>query len=57
MPQLENKELLEQLLKSTIGVISRRTSDAYANVTIGLAIKELTEVYSFLKYIKIHRSN
>ncbi|RLF37178.1 MAG: hypothetical protein DRM99_01145 [Thermoplasmata archaeon] len=53
MPQLENKELLEQLLKSTIEVIGRRTSEAYANVTIGLAFQELTERYSFLKYVKI----
>lgn len=53
MPQIENKELLGMLLRSTIGVISRRTSEAYANVIIGNAIENLSKKYVFLKYIKI----
>jgi hypothetical protein len=53
MPQIENKELLGLLLRSTIGVISRRTSEAYANVIIGNVIENLSKKYDFLKYIKI----
>ncbi len=50
---IHNKELFGRLLRSTIGVISRRTSDAYANVVIGNAIKNLSNKYVFLNYIKI----
>jgi len=53
MPQIENKALVGQLIKSTIGVISRRTSEAYANLVIGNAIQELSEKYPILKYIEI----
>ena len=53
MPQFENKDIIERLLKSTMGVIGRRTSEAYANVVIGNTIKELTTKYDFLKYINI----
>ena len=53
MPQLENKDILGIILRSTIGVISRRTSEAYANIIISNAIKELEEKYSFLQYIEI----
>jgi len=53
MPQFENKEIIERLLKSTIGVISRRTSEAYANVVISNTIKDLITKYDFLKYINV----
>ena len=53
MPQIENKDLLERLLRSTIAVIGRRISEAYAIVIISSAIKELTEKFSFLNYVKI----
>ena len=53
MPQFENIEIFGRILRSTIGVISRRTSEAYANVIIGNAISELTEKYSFLRFVKI----
>jgi hypothetical protein len=53
MPQIDNKELIGCLLRSSIGVIGRRTSEAYANVVIGNAIKELISKYEFLKYINI----
>ncbi len=53
MPQLENKEILEPILKSTINIISRRTSEAYANVIIGNAVKGLEKKYPFLKYVHI----
>lgn len=51
--QFSNKELFGRLLKSTIGVVSRRTSDAYASVIIGGAIKDLSNEYRFLKYVNI----
>jgi len=53
MPQLENKEILERILRATIGVISRRTSEAYANVIIGNAVRKLENKYPFLKYVHI----
>ena len=53
MPQYDNKELMGLILKSSIGVIGRRTSEAYANVIVSNAIKNLESQYSFLKYIHI----
>lgn len=53
MPQIENKVLLGRLLRSTIGVISRRTSEAYANVVISNAIRDLSEKNLLFKYIEI----
>jgi len=56
MPQIENKDLLGTILRSTIGVISRRTSEAYALVVVGTAIKTLGEKYIFLNYVKIQNT-
>lgn len=53
MPRFENEEILGCILKSTIDVISRRTSEAYANVVIGNAIRELSEKHSFFRYVEI----
>lgn len=53
MPEIENKELFGRLLKSAIGVISRRTSEPYANMVISNAIKKLRIKYLFLNYVKI----
>ena len=53
MPQIENKDILGCILRSTIHVIGRRTSEAYANVFISNTIKELSEKYSFLRLIEI----
>ena len=53
MPRLENKEILGRLLKSTIGVIGRRTSEAYANVIVNNVLKDLAKKHEFLKYIEI----
>lgn len=53
MPQLENKEIFKSLLKSTINVISRRTSDAYANVVISNSVKKLSKKYNFLHFVEI----
>ena len=53
MPQFENIAILGRILRTTIDVISRRTSDAYANVIIGNAIKDLAKKYNFLDYVKI----
>lgn len=56
MPQLDNDEILGRILRSTIGVIGRRTSEAYANVIVGGAIRELSKKYNFLKYVDIQGS-
>jgi len=53
MPQIENKDILGCLLRSTIDVIGRRTSESYANIFISKALKELSEKYNFLRFIEI----
>ena len=53
MPQLENKDILGYILRSTINVIGRRTSESYANIFISKALKELSEKYRFFKFIEI----
>jgi hypothetical protein len=57
MPQYDNKEIMVHLLRSIIGVISRRTSEAYANVIISDTIHNLTERYSFLAYVEVLASH
>jgi hypothetical protein len=56
MPQLDNKQIIECILKSTISVINRRTSDAYANVIIDNSLKKLNKKYNFLNLVKIKKS-
>jgi len=53
MPQIDNKDILGCILKSTLNVIGRRTSESYANVFISKTLRELTEKYSFLQFIEI----
>jgi len=55
MPQIENKEILGRILKSTIGVIGRRTSDAYAKMIIENILKELIGKYNFFSYVNIQK--
>lgn len=56
MPQLENDKILGCILKSIIGVISRRTSETYATFMIGNILKELSEKHSFLRYVEIQKN-
>ena len=49
MPQIANKDILDIILRSTIGVIGRRTSEAYANVIISSAIDELKDQRSSIQ--------
>ena len=56
MPQLNNYDIIGHILKSVIDIISRRTSEGYAIVVTGLAIKDLGEKYSFLRYVEIKSS-
>ena len=53
MPQLENIDILGCILRSTINVIGRRTSESYATVFISKALRELSEKYGFFKFIEI----
>lgn len=53
MREIENRELLGRIIKSTIGVISRRTSEPYANMVIINAIKRLRMRYLFFNHVKI----
>jgi len=56
MPQLDNKEIIECILKSTINVISRRTSDAYAYGVVDNSVKKLTKKYNLLRFVKIKKT-
>jgi len=56
MPQLDNKEIIECILKSTISVISRRTSDAYAYTVIDNSLKKLIKKYNFFHLVKIKQA-
>jgi len=53
MPQIEKKDILGTILKSTIGIIGRRTSEPYANMIIQNILTNLIDKYDFLKYIDI----
>jgi len=55
MPQIQltNKNILGCLIRSVIGVISRRTSDSYAKVLIHGVVNDLSNVYDFFKYVEI----
>jgi len=53
MPQITKKEILGRILKSTIGVIGRRTSEPYANMTVERILEKMSSKYDFLKYIDI----
>ena len=47
MPQIENDKIIGRILRSTIGVISRRTSEGFANIVVGNALKHLSGKYPF----------
>ncbi len=53
MPKIKNSKLIETVLETLIKKIGRRTSEAFAVVTIDSVIKGLYKKYSFLKYINI----
>jgi len=55
MPQLEynNEEIVGRILRSTIGVISRRTTESYASVTIANVVNKLKNKYEILNYVQI----
>lgn len=55
MAQIENVEILGTIIKSTLGVISRRTSEPYANMVIEKVLITLAEKYDFLKKVKIEK--
>ena len=53
MPNLKNSEIVGHILRGLISKIGRRTSEAFAIVTIDTILKELEPTYDFLKYIKV----
>ncbi len=55
MAQIENVEILGTILKSTLGVISRRTSEPYANMILEKVLADLGDKYDFLKKVKIEK--
>ena len=55
MPEIKNTEVLGRILKSTLGVIGRRTSEPYANMIIDSVLKKLAKKYSFLNQVKLEK--
>ena len=55
MPQLEfkNEEIVGRIFRSTIEVISRRTTEAYASVTIASVVNSLKTKYDCLNFVEI----
>jgi hypothetical protein len=53
MTNIKNSKLIETILETLIKKIGRRTSEAFAVVTIATVIKSLVNKYVFLKYINI----
>ena len=53
MENVKNSILLEAVLKALYTVAGRRTSNRFADKTIGSTIKTLEETYDFLKYVRI----
>jgi len=53
MPKLRNTKLIESVLQTLIKKIGRRTSEAFAVVTLDTVLKNLISKYNFLKYITI----
>jgi len=53
MPRYRNNELISRIIRTTIGVIGRRTSESYAVMVIGTVVKRLSEKYDFLKNVEI----
>ena len=55
MVDIKNTEVLGTILKSTLGVISRRTSEPYANMIIDKILNNLSKKYDFLKNVKLEK--
>jgi len=53
---LNNKELVECILKSTLNVVGRRTSDAYADFVINNSLKKLAKKYDLFKFVEIKKT-
>ena len=49
----ETSDVIRQSLKSIIDVIGRRSSEDYAIVMVGRAVKELQDKYDFLRFVEI----
>jgi len=50
---MDNIEILGRIIRSTIGVIGRRTSESYATLIVRTLLKNLETKYSFLEHIDI----
>ena len=57
MEKLKNSVLLKSVITSIYNVASRRTSEKYADETIGSTIKTLEGKYNFLRYVDINKDN
>jgi hypothetical protein len=57
MEKLRNSVLLKAVLTSIYNVASRRTSEKFADETIGSTIKTLERKYNFLRYVDINKGN
>jgi hypothetical protein len=53
MPEMNNSEIIEHIIRSTIDVMSRRTSEGYAIVVVKSALEKLGGKFDFLKCVEI----
>ena len=51
--QFSNSEIIGYILRSTIGVIGRRTSETYATMAIRTIVTNLSSKYTFFNYVEI----
>ncbi len=53
MPRYKNDELIGRIIRTTVSVIGRRTSESYAVMVIGTVVRRLSDKYDFLKNVEI----
>jgi len=57
MEKLKNSVLLKAVITSIYNVASRRTSEKFADETVGSTIKTLERKYNFLRYVDINKDS
>ena len=53
MQQLENKYIVEHIVRAAIDVISRRTSEGYGLIVINSIVVRMSDKYNLFKFVKI----
>ena len=53
MPEIENSEVVEHILKTLIDISSRKTTESHAILIMDSLMKKLEKRYDFLKHVEI----